>query len=195
MDPSLGLMPMTNTRRILGMGQSTPPTGPLRTASQVIFSEDQNSLIVAVKGNPDENIPGYLVSWNITSDGLSQEFTRIELPEGAGAPFSLTAIPGQNAFLSADPVVGVDIFDFSNGPEGVSTSNRTSTVKITPSNATCWSAYSPKTDSYYVTDIITSLVTEVKVDENLVGTVTNQYQMGNDSATLDLQVASIGDNE
>ena len=39
------------------------------------------------------------------------------------------------------------------------------------------------------------LVTDVKVDENLVGTVANQYQMGNDSATLDLQVASIGDNE
>ncbi|KAI0322606.1 hypothetical protein OF83DRAFT_1080178 [Amylostereum chailletii] len=195
MDADLGLVSMPNTRRPIGMGQTTPPAGPLRTASQVVFSEDQQSLIVAVKGNPDQNVAGYLASWDISPSGLSKDFTRIELPAGAGAPFSLTAIPGKNAWLSADPVVGVDIFDFSNGPAGVAASNKTATVPIQPSNATCWSAYSPKMDRYYITDVVTDLVTEVSVDDNLAGSVVNQYPMGNNSATLDLQVASVGDKD
>ena len=50
MDSELGLMPAANTWRPLGLNQTTPPTGPAGTASHIIFTEDQQNVVVAVKG-------------------------------------------------------------------------------------------------------------------------------------------------
>ena len=141
---------MPNTRRLLGMNQTTPPMGPLGTASQVIFSQDNTVVYAAVKGNPDTNVTGYIAAWNMTDAGLSEQFTRIGLPQGAVAPFSLTPIPNANAFFAADAGIGADVFDFSQGPT-VAGPN-TQSFAIPNQGAVCWSAHSPATGSYYVSD-------------------------------------------
>jgi hypothetical protein len=47
-----GLIPIPNTTRYLGLNQTTPPTGPPGTVSDVIFSSDGEELHVSVKGTP-----------------------------------------------------------------------------------------------------------------------------------------------
>jgi len=191
-----GLSVMANTRRFLGMGQTTPPMGPLGTASQVIFAANDTQVYAAVKGNPAMNVTGYIAAWNMTATGLSEQFTRVELPAGAVAPFSLTAIPGMNAFFSADPGVGADVFDFSNGPENVAASNRTQSFPIPNQQASCWSTYSSKTGSYYTSDLLASTVTEMSLTPgNWTPTVLNSYPIQPNVATIDLEVATVNNND
>ncbi|VDB84797.1 unnamed protein product [Peniophora sp. CBMAI 1063] len=191
-----GLSIMPNTRRFLGMNQTTPPMGPLGTASQVIFSQDDATVYAAVKGNPDTNVTGYIAAWNMTDAGLSDQFTRIELPEGAVAPFSLTPIPNANAFFAADAGIGADVFDFSQGPEAATASPNTQSFAIPNQGAVCWSAYSPATGSYYVSDLLTSTVTELALNPtNMTPSILNSYPISPGVATLDLEVASLGDQD
>jgi hypothetical protein len=87
--------------------------------------------------------------------------------QGGGLPFSMTIIEGQNALLATDPAVGFEIVDLAN----FSSNNRSSVVPIPGQGATCWSSHSPKTGNFYLTDIQTSFVTEVHVDNNLNATI------------------------
>jgi 6-phosphogluconolactonase (cycloisomerase 2 family) len=191
-----GLTVMPNTRRFLGMNQTTPPSGPLGTASQVIFSQDDSTLYAAVKGNPKANVTGYIAAWNMTAEGLSEEFVRVELPQDAVAPFSLTPIPNTNAFFSADAGVGADVFDFSMGAEMAAASPMTRSLAIPNQGATCWSAYSPQTGSYYVSDLITSTITEIALNgTNMTPSILNSYPIQAGVATLDLEVASLGSQD
>lgn len=189
-DVELGLVTKPNTLRTLPLNQTTPATGPAGSASQIIFSEDGTQLIASIKGTPPT--PGYLAVWEVNKDGsLSQDHTIIAPPTGGLLPFSMTVIPGNNALLVTDPGVGFDIFDISTGGN----SSKSSTVPIPGQSATCWSSYSNKTGNYYLTDINTSIVTEVNVDQNLKGTIVKQYQQQNMSATIDSDIATIGDKD
>ena len=104
----------------------------------------------------------------------------------------MTFIPGTNALLATDPAAGFSIFDFSAGPTVIANST---IHTIDGQGATCWSSFSPKTGSLYLTDIITSKVTEVNVGKALGAKVVNQYDLGAESGTIDNFVASIGKNE
>jgi hypothetical protein len=161
-----GLTPLANTQRSLGLNQTTPPNGPAGTTSHIVFSEDNKQLIASVKGIPPQ--PGFFAVWDIATDGsLSNNFKSIPPNQGGLLPFSMTVIEGQNALLATDAGVGFDIVDLANQ----SNSNRSSVVPIQGQGATCWSSHSPKTGNFYLTDIKTSLVTEVNVDSNLKGSI------------------------
>lgn len=171
-DKRLGLVPIPNTLRLLGLDQTTPPRGPAGTASQIVFSEDNTRIIVSVKGSSSQ--PGFLAVWDISSDGtISKDFTKIAPASGGLLPFSMTVIPGKDAILATDAGIGFDVFDFSSAQNGsvVVESSKNSANKIEGQSATCWSAFSQKTGNFYLTDIGTSIVTEVNVDDNLKGTI------------------------
>ncbi|OBZ72608.1 hypothetical protein A0H81_07936 [Grifola frondosa] len=166
-DSKLGLVAMPNTLRSLGLNQTTPATGPAGTTSHIAFSEDGKQLIASVKGVPPT--PGFLAVWDVNTDGtLSADFQTVTPGSGGLLPFSMTVIPGKNAILATDAGVGFDIFDFGG-------QNQSSVVPITGQGATCWSSFSNQTGNFYLTDIITSTVTEVNVDDNLKGTIVKQY--------------------
>jgi hypothetical protein len=189
----LGLIPIPNTLRSLGLILTTPPGLP-GTPSQVVFSKDGQTLIAAVKGSltsPPGATPGFLAAWAIASDGsLSAEPIKSIAPLGSFAgPFSTTLIPGTNAILVADIGVGFDIFDFG---ADYSLSAHSSAFPIPGQQATCWSSFSSKSGNFYFTDAVTSIVTEVNVDKNLRGTIVRQYQQAASSATVDNDIASVG---
>jgi hypothetical protein len=185
-----GLTPLANTQRSLGLNQTTPPNGPAGTTSHIVFSEDNKQLIASVKGIPPQ--PGFFAVWDIATDGsLSNNFKSIPPNQGGLLPFSMTVIEGQNALLATDAGVGFDIVDLANQ----SNSNRSSVVPIQGQGATCWSSHSPKTGNFYLTDIKTSLVTEVNVDSNLKGSIVKQYPQGNNAGTIDNDIATVGSND
>lgn len=189
-DQQQGLVPQANTVRSLGLNQTTPATGPAGSASHIVFSENGQSLIASVKGIPPQ--PGFLAVWDVAEDGsLSEDFQSIAPGPGGLLPFSMTIIPGKDAILATDAGIGFDIFDFSNP----STSNKSSVVPIAGQGATCWSSFSNKTGNFYLTDIETSIVTEVNVDVNLKGTIVKQYPQGNRTGTIDNDIVTVGDND
>ncbi|KAF8520248.1 hypothetical protein BU17DRAFT_65590 [Hysterangium stoloniferum] len=189
-DPHLGLVQMPNTQRSLNVNQTTPPHGPPGTVSQVIFNNDGTQLLASVKGVPP--VGGFIASWAVdpTSGSLSADFIKSGSPQGGGLPFSMTLIPGTDAILATDPGGGYDIFDFKTSQEASSTA-----FPIPGQVATCWSSLSNKTGNYYLTDVVTSIITEVNVDSNLKGTIVKQYPQGNGTGTIDSNIASIDGND
>ncbi|KAH9897739.1 hypothetical protein C8Q73DRAFT_641056 [Cubamyces lactineus] len=182
-DKKNGLSAMSNTLRSLGLNQTTPATGPPGTASHLVFSEDGKQLLASVKGVPPN--PGMIAVWDVADDGsLSADFKAVAPPSGGLLPFSMTIVPGKNAVLSTDPGIGFDVFDLSGG-------NSSSAVAIDGQSATCWSSFSTKTGNFYLTDIGTSIVTEVNIDDNLKASIVKQYPQTNGSSTIDNDIATV----
>jgi hypothetical protein len=164
-DSKNGLAGVSDTVRSLNINQTTPATGPAGSASHILFSEDGSQLIASVKGTPPT--PGFLAVWDVAGDGsLSKEFKSVAPPAGGALPFGMNLIPGKNAVLATDPAGGFDVIDLAANGAGQSAA-----VNVTGQMAVCWTSHSTKTGNFYLTDIGTSLVTEVNVDDNLKATV------------------------
>ncbi|KAF8323962.1 hypothetical protein DL93DRAFT_59055 [Clavulina sp. PMI_390] len=184
MNHLVGLKPLANSNRRLGLNQTTPATGPAGSVSDITFSEDGKMLLVSVKGVPPT--PGFIAKWDVADDGsLSQNFTPLTASAG-GLPFSMSLIPGKNALLATDPAVGASTFSLS--PRSM----LTQAIPISGQGAVCWSARSQKTGSFFVTDVATSIVTEIAVDNNLQGSIVKQYHQTNHSGTIDNAIGTIG---
>ncbi|KAK7692236.1 hypothetical protein QCA50_003861 [Cerrena zonata] len=196
---SKGLEVINNSQRSLGLNQTTPANGPPNTPSHVIFNEAGDKLVASVKGTPPADA-GFIAVWDVAKDGsLSTDFTKITAPAGGLLPFSMTNINGMNAILATDAGVGFDIFDLSTvkntQDKGNQTSSKNSATAINGQKATCWSSFSAKTGSFYLTDVGTSTITEVSVDKSLKGKIVKQFPQANNSATIDNDVATIGKHE
>lgn len=203
--PKEGLVAMSDSTRSIGIRQTTPGTGVAGTVSDLQFTEDGNWLVAAVKGIPGANSSdavqeqGFLAVWqvqeldpcdNLDSFSVNLNYNKASLPTGSLLPFSLTPIPGKNAFLGSDAAVGGVIFTM--GDDGAVNG---STIPIADQGANCWSVWSEKTNNYYLTDTNTAMVNEISVDDNLQGTLVKQYPLTNGSRLLDDTIATINDKE
>ncbi|KAI0642451.1 hypothetical protein C8Q79DRAFT_1003294 [Trametes meyenii] len=187
-DKSIGLVSIPDTLRSIPLNKTTPPAGPAGTASQIVFNRDETELLVSVKGAPPTSV-GFLAVWNISTDGsLSPQFTEVPPVKGGAVTFSLTPIPGKNAFLSTDASIGFSVFDFDD------LANSTLTP-IPGQQATCWSQFSNQSGTFFLTDVTTSIVTEVAVDENFQGSIIKQYPLGPGAGTIDDTIATIDGND
>jgi hypothetical protein len=191
-DAKKGLSGIANTDRVLSLNQTTPATGPAGSASHITFNDDDTQLIASIKGTPPQ--PGFLAIWDVTKDySLSIQFRSITPAKGGLLPFALNLIPGKNAVFVADPTIGFDIIPLSGTSATAKTAS--SANSIPGQKAVCWSSHSTKTGSFYVTDAGTSLITEVAVDENLKAKIVEQYQQTPGSATIDSDIATVGNHE
>ncbi|KAH8102998.1 hypothetical protein BXZ70DRAFT_999217 [Cristinia sonorae] len=186
-----GLIPQAETHRRLNIASDA---GPMAVAAhEIAFNDANDKLVVSVVGTP-----GFLAVWDVAPNGaLSKNFTTIAPPPGGMNPFSLTAVHNTNAFVSADPAIGVDFWDLSSlSPASVggnqTASGRSIAVPVNGQRANCWSAFSPQTGNYYLVDAGNSVVTEVKLNgADLIPSVVNQYPQTNGAATIDADIAHI----
>lgn len=193
-DPQLGLKVINGTIRSLNLPQTTPPSGPAGSVSDILFSQDGTKLFASVKGVPPT--PGFLAAWDIAADGtLSAEFEPSTPAPGGLLPFSATLVNGQNALLVTDPGAGFSVYDLNTLNVANKTPANSSIVTVDGQKAICWSNFSPKTGNYYLTDIGTSIVTEASVDANLQGAVVKQYPLTANSSTIDNAIASLPAND
>ncbi|KAH8918859.1 hypothetical protein BT69DRAFT_1353571 [Atractiella rhizophila] len=169
--------------RSLDLNQTTPPAGPAKTASHILFSEDGTQVIAMIKGAPDA--PGHLAVWDVDAKGtLSEKFTAVPPPAGGALPFGSSLIPGTNALIATDPAVGFTVIDLKD-------QTKSSAIKVDGQGAVCWIQRSKATGNFYMTDIATSLVTEVNVDKNLNATIVKQYPQGDGFGTIDNKIVSL----
>jgi len=193
-DAKLGLLAIANTNRSLKLPQTTPPTGPPGSVSDILFSEDSKKLLVSVKGIPPT--PGFVASWDVADDGaLSADFTASPPAQGGLIPFSMSLIPGKNAVLATDAGIGYATFDLSTLGAGGAGTATSQVFPIAGQGATCWSSFSQKTKSFFLTDIRTDIVTEVAVADDLSGKIVKQYPLVPGSATIDNAIANLANND
>ncbi|VDC03928.1 unnamed protein product [Peniophora sp. CBMAI 1063] len=186
-----GLQPQTDSFRSLGLNQTTPSTGPFGSASQILYTQDETGILVAVKGQLEDPSTGFLAVWPIDDQGnVAANFTRIATPTNGGFPFSLTPVAGVNAYLAADLAMGMDVFDFSEGIDSVASSPRTAAVPIVGQHAACWTTYSSTLDRYYVIDVNANVITPVEIDSNLTVTVGSNFTA--ESGPIDSLAITIG---
>ncbi|KAJ3868881.1 hypothetical protein EV359DRAFT_70317 [Lentinula novae-zelandiae] len=179
-----GLTPLADTTRYLGINQTTPAAGPTNTVSQILFSSDSSKLLVAYSGTTP-TAPGYLGYYDIGVNGsLSKNFSAIAPPSGGVLPFSITPVPGQEAYVVADPALGFEVFDLTGA-------NRSSAVAISGQGATCWSTYSPSTGSYLLIDA-QGRVFEIAIDAaTLQSTIIGNYTQFLGDGLIDSDVMSV----
>ncbi|KAG5221784.1 3-carboxymuconate cyclase [Salix suchowensis] len=195
-DKQRGLVSMANTNRALNLNQTTPATGPAGSVSHIVFSEDGKTLVASVKGVPPT--PGFLAAWAVQQDGsLSTDFQRLRQPMSSleRTPSSLRtlALGSTSSILVVKPIL--------------LSRSTASQRRVGRALAKDW--------NFYLTDIGTSIVTEVNVDDNLKGTIVKvrnliakilrsekltvfiiqQYAQGQGTATIDNDIVTVGNNE
>ncbi|KAL4816190.1 hypothetical protein BDW67DRAFT_175679 [Aspergillus spinulosporus] len=146
------------------LGQSTPPVGPANTVSQVLFSADESALYVMVKGDGTANNTGYISVFPSLYGGLpetpatlSREDIRSS-PNGTGLLFGSAIIPSSDVILVTDPGFGAAVLSVNRSTHEAGLVAKT---MIPGQTATCWAAYSAKTNSIFVTDVAVNRLVEL----------------------------------
>ena len=175
------------------LSQSIPPSGPPRTWSEILFSADNNALIVSVKGS-NATAQGYLLFFPFSNNrAVLASNPVLQTPTNAILPFSMTLV-GSNGLLVTDP-----------GASGVLTMNYQSTngtisnSMFTPINASiagalCWSTFSSITGNYYVIGASTATIVELNL--NLSSTnnpvrIVQYYPLPNNTGALETTVVTL----
>lgn len=156
------------------LGQSTPPVGPANTVSQVLFSADESVLYATVKGDGTGNNTGHLSIFPIlygdspeTPPNLSREDIRSS-PNGTGLLFGSAIIPSSDIILVTDPGFGAAVLSVNRSTHEAGLVAKTI---IPGQTATCWAAYSVKTNSIFVTDVAVNRLVELDaVDARILRT-------------------------
>jgi hypothetical protein len=190
-----GLTPLTDTVRSLGLNQTNPPTGPAKTVSDILFNQDQSQLVVSVKGDPTAT-PGFIANFAVTQEscGIALSAQPVKsTPDKGVLPFSMTLVGiSGDILLNTDAAFGVSVSNFDATTGAISAS---SSVALDNQTATCWSSFSPKTGSFFVTDVGRGIVTELSVDATgPTAKIVHTYSL-QASALIDSNVAStiVGD--
>ncbi|KAK3984690.1 putative 3-carboxymuconate cyclase protein [Cladorrhinum sp. PSN332] len=140
-----------------------PPTGPVNTASDILFNPSSTHLYVTTKGDPSTNTSGSVFSIPMVTDsdtltlGTAAAAVRESKPESLLLEFSMTFL-NDSAAVITDPSFGAALVDTSS-PEsdaGVTLIQRTEVANQT---ATCWSVYSNSRQEIYLSDTGTPDVT------------------------------------
>ncbi|GAD96285.1 hypothetical protein SNOG_13222 [Paecilomyces variotii No. 5] len=161
----VGLGKMDGLREF-DLGQSTPPVGPTNTVSQVLFSNDESTLLTMVKGDPTVNNTGFVATFPVNRASqcgpasVSMKGTRSS-PAGTAVLFGTEPIPGTENFFVTDASFGATVLSLDKKTDGLSTASK---QVIDGQKATCWSTISQVSNSAFVTDVQVNRIVEMSLD-------------------------------
>jgi hypothetical protein len=162
------------------LSQTTPPTGPPNTLSQVFYSEDTSTFYLTAKGIPMTTNHGFIAAYPIEGGSVSSQSTSYS-PSALTLPFGAAYIPhtGGNVLIS-DPSLGGALVHLAPGKAG----STIAVQNITTQSATCWATYSPTTHTAFFADGGANTLTEV---DGHSGVVLRHFVSGNGNpGNLDL---------
>ncbi|KAL3446039.1 hypothetical protein BJX65DRAFT_318988 [Aspergillus insuetus] len=162
--------------RPFNLNQTTPAAGPPNTLSHVLFNTDSTALYALVKGDGTAENPGFISVFPIkagckpeTAASVSREDIRSS-PAGTGLLFGAAIVPSSGLLFATDPGFGVSILEVD--PETHIATSRAN-VEISGQSATCWAAYSPKSSSVFVTDVLVNRLVEVDAVDGEILSIAN----------------------
>ncbi|KAK4453341.1 hypothetical protein QBC34DRAFT_477175 [Podospora aff. communis PSN243] len=153
--------------RPFDLNQTDPPSGPLNTVSHVFWSEDERRVMVSVKGDPEVNNTGFLVSFVAQGAGQGGQNGScvgregvVRSPEGTAVLFGAAPVKGSGGdVLVTDASFGAAVMGVDDAGE-VLVKGR---AEVEGQVATCWAAISPATGTGFVTDVARNRLVEVSV--------------------------------
>ena len=139
-----------------GYHETTPPTGPPLSASDIEFNPSSSALFATIKGDPGATppAPGYIYTWPVRSGAPAQTPIITSFPDVL-LDFSLNFLGGDGLALLTDPSFGAAILSVS--PKFQITERAHTAIPL--QRAACWGAYSARYDSAYVIDASNSNIT------------------------------------
>jgi hypothetical protein len=159
--------------RPFSLNQTTPPSGPLNTVSQTFFNSDSTALLTTVKGDPTKNNTGFLSSFPVVNGCVSMTGTKSS-PNGTAVLFGSTVLPGRNDIFVTDASFGAATL--SSSTSDFSVANVKAQTKIAGQKATCWTTFSARTGTAFVTDVARNTLNEIDtVTGAIVATVNGTY--------------------
>ena len=179
----LGLLALpASTYQPLGVTETTPPSGPKGSLSDIIFNTDGSLLFVSGKGFNATN-PGFIATYTVTGVGATATLSLVakSWPTGSVLPFSLTLLPGTDTIVYTDPSNGYGVASYA--ANGALSSS--AFYSIPSQGANCWSAYSPSTMHVYLSDPGKKVINEVSIN-GTTSTLVKQYPTG---GSIDIAVA------
>ena len=168
-DPVQGLSPFDQIRN-LHLNKTTPPTNHDHTMSETFFSADEDVLWSTVKGASEyANATGFLSAFRVT-DGKVGRIEQRTTPPGMVLPFGTAQVPNSPDLIIADLSFGGMVVSVD---EKNLTAKTESITRLPLNNATCWSTYSNKTGTGFLTDGALNYLVEVDVQSGAVVSITN----------------------
>lgn len=152
-----------------GLNQTTPPTGPFSTASDLRFNPSSSALFASTKGSPVTKpiSNGYLFAWPVENGQVAQNAV-VSKPSSLVLDFSLSFTGTDFDLVITDPAIGADFLSV-NSTWGISVQKP---VNVTYQKAVCWSYYDPNAQVVFLADAAQSNITALSaVDGSIVQTI------------------------
>ncbi|KAF8535692.1 hypothetical protein BDD12DRAFT_892068 [Trichophaea hybrida] len=182
-DRAAGLAPVEGFMvKDFGLNQTTPPMGPLSTVSDIFFSPDSSGLHVTIKG-PNFG-DGSLLSFPCNIESRLCKAPTANKPNGTAVLFGSSFI-NKTTFLAADASFGAVTIQIDKTATGFE-QTVLSTTPINGQRATCWTAFSRKTNTVFVTDAQVNHIVEINPDNGSIVSTVNLTNSG--KGNFDLQV-------
>ncbi|KAL8665449.1 MAG: hypothetical protein Q9168_007689 [Polycauliona sp. 1 TL-2023] len=154
-----GLAPIAKSAIAFPINQTTPPVGPLNSVSHVLFNEDETMLVTTVKGDPTQNITGFLSLLPVSKHDTASQDTRSS-PNGTLVLFG-AAIAPNNTLFSTDAAFGAASISLPTSSSSQQQPAVLHTTTIANQTATCWTTISPFTHTAFVTDVARDNIVEI----------------------------------
>jgi hypothetical protein len=175
------------------ISQTIPPKSPPESMSEILFSADNLSLIIAVKGL-NEVAQGYLLFYLFSNHQSMLSSNPIQVtPNSAIFPFSMTPVE-RNGLLITDPGAnGVLTLNYSS-TNGMITNSLFTPIDPSLAGALCWSTYSPTIGNYYVIGVSPAAFVELNLDLNSISTpvrIIRYYSLPENTGALEATVVTL----
>ncbi|KAF2723931.1 hypothetical protein K431DRAFT_263795 [Polychaeton citri CBS 116435] len=178
-NPFHGLVPVGGLRSLgPALNQTTPPSAPPLSASEIIFTPDSDAVLALIKGDAASPAkPGWVVAYAIEDGAISQTpvYTALDdVPMLFGSVFL-----ADGTLFSSDPSFGGAFITI--GKDLKATVKKT--VKVESQKAVCWAAYDHKLSTAYLIDAGADAIYKVDsetgvYDANITVTTSNATAAG-----------------
>lgn len=171
--------------RAIDLGQSTPPVGPTNTVSQVLFSEDENTLFAIVKGDPaTPGKTGFIAAFPVAADGKGVSAQGVmSSPSDTLVLFGSTIIPGTRDVFATDASFGGAVLSVA--ADGKATTKGRGVVD--GQAASCWAAFSPATKTVFVADVGVNRLVEMSAQDASIVRQIDLSKENKQSGMIDLK--------
>ncbi|KXJ88053.1 hypothetical protein Micbo1qcDRAFT_123829 [Microdochium bolleyi] len=184
-DAKTGIAGAMDALRPFDLKQTTPPVGPTNTVSQVLFSEDENTLFAVVKGDPATpgNV-GFMAAFPVAADGKSVSAQGVKSsPADTLVLFGSTVIPGTTDIFATDASFGGAVL--TTAQDGKTTTKGKAAVD--GQKASCWAAFSPATKSVFVADVGVNRLVEMSAQDASIMRTLDFSKENKQSGMIDLK--------
>ncbi|KAF4953560.1 hypothetical protein FGADI_5896 [Fusarium gaditjirri] len=165
-----GLKPQGSFKPLPVFKQTSPPTGPQNTVSDILFNPSETALFVTIKGNGMEN--GFVYAYKVENGRVSEEAVKSQ-PNNLPVAFGMSFVSDTSAVVST-PAYGAAFVSITNDLTVITKTK----ITVPEQMITCWTATSAGSSSVYLLDGAVPDVTALNTETMAIGRTLPGYAAG-----------------